>query len=69
MLGDYVDIGGVEFEEPIVGVIREILQDGNMFGILADRYPYIFHAKEVFPIKLTKDFFLKKRIRTHEGVS
>lgn len=59
MLGDYVDIGGVEFEEPIVGVIREILQDGNMFGVLADRYPYIFHAKEVFPIKLTKDFLLK----------
>lgn len=58
MIGDYVDIGGVEFEEPIVGVIHEILHGGNTFGIIIDEDRY-FHAEEVFPIKLTKDFFLK----------
>lgn len=59
MLGDYVNTNSVESEVPIVGVIHEILHGGNAFGIIMGRDHYIFYAKEVSPIKLTKDFFLK----------
>lgn len=59
MLGDYVNTNSVESGAPIVGVIQEILHGGNMFGVLVGREHNIFHAKEVSPIKLTKDFFLK----------
>lgn len=58
MLGDYVNTNSVESEAPIVGVIHEILHGGNTFGMIIDEDHY-FHAEEVFPIKLTKDFFLK----------
>lgn len=59
MLGDYVNTNSVEFGAPIVGVVQEILHGGNTLGIIIGRDHYIFHAKEVSPIKLTKDFFLK----------
>lgn len=69
MLGDYVKTNSVESGAPIVGVVQEILHGGNTLDIIIGRDYHFFHAKEVSPIKLTKDFFLKNGFELMEEFS